>query len=116
MKGVSSLVSVVSSQFEVIVRRKLGVRGELEDLESPTDLESTQEDSSKNEQKTEVVEPQQEPDPPARDEFHQAYVKKLEAADKDVEEYARSLDSVSYPVSARMPLSQQQTLTPARLC
>ena len=105
----SSLVCVVSSQFRIIVRRKLQSRGELEDLELPTDLESTQEDPSKDKQKAEVVEPQQEPDPPARDEFHQAYVKKLEVADKAVEEYTRSLDSVSYPVSARTPLSQQQT-------
>lgn len=46
-----------------------------------------------------MVEPQPEPIPSARDEFHLAYTKRLQAADKDVEEYSRTLDSVSYPVS-----------------
>lgn len=49
-----------------------------------------------------MVEPRPEPDPSARVEFHQAYNTKLQAADKDVERYSRTLDSVSYPVSGRI--------------
>jgi len=73
--------------------------------ESPAETELSQEDPSNDEQKTEVIEPKPEPVPSARDEFHQAYTKKLEAADNDVEEYSKTLDSVSYPVSTRIPLS-----------
>lgn len=73
--------------------------------ESPADTEPSQEDPSGDEQKAEVIEPQPEPVPSARDEFHQAYTGELEAADRDVEEYSKTLDSVSYPVSTRVPLS-----------
>ncbi|KAF9651981.1 hypothetical protein BDM02DRAFT_3183979 [Thelephora ganbajun] len=62
----------------------------------PVDPETTQEDFPNDEWKT-VVEPQPERDPSARDDFHQAYTKKLQAADKDVEDYSRTLDSFSYP-------------------
>jgi len=50
----------------------------------------------------EAIEPRPEPDPSARDEFHQAYTRKLQAADKDVEDYSRTLDSISYPVGDRI--------------
>ena len=73
--------------------------------ESPADLERALEDLPGNGRKSEVVEPQPEPVPSARDEFHQMYTKRLQAADKDVEEYSRTLDSVSYPVSAGFPPS-----------
>lgn len=73
--------------------------------ESPADPEKTQEDPFDDEQETGVVEPYQEPDPSARDEFNQVYTEKLQVVDEAVEEYARALDSVSYPVSVRMPLS-----------
>ena len=73
--------------------------------ESPADPEKTQEDPSDDERETEVVEPYQEPDPSARDEFNRVYTEKLQVVDEAVEEYARALDSVSYPVSVRMPLS-----------
>ena len=89
--------------YTEFVRRRRGLKGESEGEEPPADPEEAGENPPGNEQKIEAVEPLEEPDPSARDEFHQAYTKKLEAADKDVEDYARTLDSVSYPVSARMP-------------
>ena len=92
------------------VRRRRGLKGESEGEESPADPEAGEEDPPENEQKIEVVEPLEEPDPSARDEFHRAYTKKLEAADKDVEDSARTLDSVSYPVSARVTRSTLQSL------
>jgi hypothetical protein len=96
--------------LRVFFRRKQGLKNGNEGQESPADSpEATQEDPSEDERRVEVVEPHEEPDPSARDEFHQAYTKTLQAADKDVEEYARTLDSVSYPVSARMLLSPQQS-------
>ena len=60
--------------------------------------------------KMEVVEPRPEPDPSARDEFHQVYIRKLQAADNEVEDYSKTLDSVSYPVSHCVPLSPQWRL------
>lgn len=92
------------------VRRRRGLKGESEGEESPADPEAGEENPPGNEQKIEAVEPLEEPDPSARDEFHQAYTKKLEAADKDLEDYARTLDSVSYPVSARVSHSPLQSL------
>ena len=65
--------------------------------------ETAQENPSEEEQKIEVVEPQEKPVPSAREEFNQMYTKQLEAANKDVEDYAHALDSVSYPVSAGVP-------------
>jgi len=73
--------------------------------ESPTDLETTEEDPFRDEQKAEVIEPQPEPVPSARDEFHQAYTKKLQAVDKDEEQWVQNLDLLSYPVRVRVPLS-----------
>jgi hypothetical protein len=58
----------------------------------------TLEDSGKDGRHPEVVEPRPEPDPSARDEFYQAYTKKLHSVEKDVEDYSRTLDFVSYPV------------------
>lgn len=52
-----------------------------------------------------MVEPRPVPDPSARDEFQQACTRKLQAIEKDVEDYARTLDSVSYPVSDRISRS-----------
>lgn len=69
------------------------------DQGSPDDPEIAPEDFFGDGENEEVVEPKPEPDPSARDEFHQAYIKQLEAADKDIEDYSRTLDSVSYPVS-----------------
>ena len=92
-------------------RRRRGLKGESEGEESPADPEAGEENPPGNEQKIEAVEPLEEPDPSARDEFHQAYTKKLEAADKDLEDYARTLDSVSYPVSARV--SHSDTTKPS---
>ena len=91
-------------------RRRRGLKGESEGEESPADPEAGEENPPGDEQKIEVVEPLEEPDPSARGEFHQAYTKRLEAADKDVEDYARTLDSVSYPVSVRVSRSPQQSL------
>ena len=79
-------------------RRRQGLKSGKDGQESSTDPERAQEDFPMNERRSEVIEPQPEPVPSARDEFHQAYTKKLQAADKDVEEYSRTLDSVSYPV------------------
>ena len=92
------------------VRRRRGLKGESEGEESPADPEAGEENPPGNEQKIEAVEPLEEPEASARDEFHQAYTKKLEAANKDVEDYARTLDSVSYPVSARATRSTLQSL------
>lgn len=72
---------------------------------SSEDFETTREDQLEDGRDTEVVEPRPEPDPSARDEFHQAYTKLLQATDKDVEDYSRALDSVSYPVSDRVSCS-----------
>ena len=58
----------------------------------------------------EVVEPQEEPVPSTREEFNQMYTKQLEAANKDVEDHAHALDSVSYPVSAGVPHPPSQSL------
>ena len=77
--------------------------------EPPTD--PAQEAPAEDEQGGEVVEPQPEPVPSARDEFHQAYTKKLQAADKDIEDYLKTLDSVSYPVRSRF-FPQISFLTP----
>ena len=49
------------------------------------------------------IEPRPEPDPSARDEFHQEYTKQIQAADKDAEDLSRTLESVSYPVSKTFP-------------
>ena len=92
------------------IRRRRGLKGESEGEEPPADPEAGEENPPGNEQKIEAIEPLEEPDPSARDEFHQAYTKKLEAADKDVEGSARTLDSVSYPVSARVSRSPLQSL------
>ena len=91
-------------------RRRRGLKGESEGEESPADPEAGEENPPGNEQKIEAAEALEEPDPSARDEFHQAYTKKLEAADKDVEDYARTLDSVSYPVSVRVTRPTLQSL------
>ena len=80
------------------------MKGE-EDPESPADPETTQGDPSENEPENEAIEPQEELVPSAREEFNQAYAKMLQAADKDVADYARTLDSISYPVSIEIPLS-----------
>lgn len=84
------------------------------------DSERAQNNTPTSERKSEVIEPQPEPAPSARDEFHQAYTKKLQASDKDLEEYSKTLDSVSYPVSARSPLSPTTKplhhFVSARLC
>ena len=85
--------------------------------EPPTD--PAQEAPAEDEQGGEVVEPQPEPVPSARDEFHQAYTKKLQAADKDIEDYLKTLDSVSYPVRSRFFFPPDQfphTSGSARLC
>lgn len=86
-------------------RRQGGTDGQ----ESPADSGMAQEDPSKDERGSEVVELQPEPVPSARNEFHRAYTEKLQAADKDIEDYSKTLDSVSYPVSASFPLPPQQT-------
>ena len=107
MRHVQYLRHRTNSEF---VRRRRGLKGESEGEESPADPEANEENPPGNEQKTEEVEPLEEPDPSARDEFNRAYNKKLEAADKAVEDYARTLDSVSYPVSARTSHPLLQTL------
>jgi hypothetical protein len=101
-------------------RRRQGLKNGKDGPELPADPEGVQEDFLDDERKSEVVEPQPEPVPSARDEFHQAYTEKLQAADKDVEEYSRTLDSVSYPVGARFPLSPStkplRRFVSARVC
>lgn len=82
-------------------RRKQASKEGKDDQEPQTDL--AQEDPSEDERGIEAVEPKPEPVPSARDEFHQAYTRKLQAADKDIDNHLRSLDSVSYPVSSRFP-------------
>jgi hypothetical protein len=68
------------------------------------DPESAREDNSNYDRRLEVVEPRPEPEPSARDDFHQEYTKKLQNADRDVEDFSNTLDSLSYPVSDTIPL------------
>ena len=96
------------ANLENLARRRQGLKAE-EGQESSADPEGTQEELDENEPEIEVVEPPEELDPSAREDFNQAYIKKLQAVDKEVEEYARTLDSVSYPVSFKIPLAPQQT-------
>ena len=93
-----------------MLRRRQGLNNGKDGQGSPTDPETVQEDG----RKMEVVEPPPEPDPSARDEFHQAYAKMLQDADKGIEDLSRTLDSVSYPVSDSVPLSHNGALTQAR--
>lgn len=81
---------------------------------SQPETEMARGDRSVDAKGVEVVEPRPEPDPSAREEFHQAYTKKLRAADRDVEDFARVLDFISYPVSSIIPFLDQRTLT--RVC
>lgn len=104
------------TDLEDFVRRRQRLKKGKDGQESPTDPETAEEDLSRDQQKTEVVEPEPEPVPSAREEFHRAYTRTLQAADKDVEEHSRTLDSISYPVSVRFPLSpQDKFLTLLRL-
>jgi len=59
--------------------------------------ESAHEDALNDDRRMEVIEPRPEPDPSARDDFHQEYTKKLQDADRDVEDFSKTLDSLSYP-------------------
>lgn len=96
------------TNLERFVRRRQALKNGKDGQESPADPETTQEDFFIDERESEVVELQPEPEPSARDEFHQAYTDKLQAADKDLEDYSKTLDSLSYPVSVMVPLSPQQ--------
>ena len=114
-----ALYPSLGADFESFSRRRLR-KGKDGQESLSVDLERAREDYSNSERKSEVVEPQPEPVPSARDEFHQAYTKRLQAADKDVEEYSRTLDSVSYPVGAWFHLSPatkpSHRLVSARVC
>ena len=90
------------TNLERFVRRRQGLKRGKDGQESPADPETIEDDSFVDKETAEVIEPEPEPVPSARDEFHQAYTKKLQAADEDVEEYSRTFDSISYPVSARV--------------
>lgn len=87
--------------LRVFSRRKQALKEGKDGQEPPTD--PTQEGPPEDDRGAEVVEPKPEPVPSARDEFHQAYTKKLRAADKDIDDYLSTLDSISYPVSSRLP-------------
>jgi len=104
------------TNLERLVRRRQGLKEGKDGHESPADPETIQESSFTDKRKVEVIEPEPEPVPSARDEFHQAYTKQLQAADNDVEEFSRTLDSISYPVSAILTsYLSNKILTPAPL-
>jgi hypothetical protein len=105
MKGV--LVSGVHRaelipSIDLSLRRRQGLNKDGQG--SPGDPESAREDTPNDDRRMEVIEPRPEPDPSARDDFHQEYTKKLQDADRDVEDFSKTLDSLSYPVSDAIPL------------
>lgn len=114
----SGLASVASNLSEGRAPRRRQALKEGKDGQEPP-ADPAQEGPSEDEQGAEVVEPQPEPVPSARNDFHQAYTRKLQVADKDVEDYLKTLDSVSYPVGSKFlfpPDWFPHTSAPARVC